>query len=97
MSTSGPGQRREDETGRVPRGTVFAAAGLAFAIVLWGGYGRDWAWTGINGSTATLWDWLHLWLLPLLLPTLVVPALLLLVRSRVTIVVPPGASGRASR
>jgi hypothetical protein len=37
---------------------------LAAALVLWGGYSRHWAWTGINGSTATLWDWLHLLALP---------------------------------
>jgi hypothetical protein len=40
-------------------------AGLAlFAIVLWGGYSRHWSWTGINGHTATLWEWLNLLLLP---------------------------------
>jgi hypothetical protein len=43
---------------------VFAAATAAFAIVLWGGYSHRWSWTGINGHTATLWDWLHLLLLP---------------------------------
>ena len=52
------------------------AAGLALAAVaavLWGGYGHRWPWTGINGNTATLWDWLHLLLLPVafgLLPVL---------------------------
>jgi hypothetical protein len=43
---------------------VLAAALGAFVVVLWGGYGNHWAWTGINGRTATLWDWLHLLLLP---------------------------------
>ncbi len=33
-----------------------------------------WAWTGFTGNT--LWDWLHLLLLPLLLPVVVVPALI---------------------
>jgi hypothetical protein len=53
-----------------------AGAGLALAavaVVLWGGYGHRWPWTGINGNTATLWDWLHLLLLPVafgLLPVL---------------------------
>jgi hypothetical protein len=42
-----------------------AAAGVALAIVLWGGYSHHWPWTGINGGTATLWDWLHLLMLPL--------------------------------
>jgi hypothetical protein len=39
-------------------------AAVALLVVLWGGYGRHWSWTGINGRTATLWDWLHLLLLP---------------------------------
>jgi hypothetical protein len=42
-----------------------AVGGLALAIVLWGGYSHHWPWTGINGGTATLWDWLHLLMLPL--------------------------------
>jgi len=53
------------------RSTLLAAAcGLALAVVLWGGYSRTWSWTGINGSTATLWDWLHLLLLPLVFAVL---------------------------
>ena len=49
-----------------------AVGGLGFAIVLWGGYGNHWRWTGINSATATLWDWLHLLALPFvfaILPT----------------------------
>jgi hypothetical protein len=45
---------------------------VVLAVVLWGGYGHHWPWTGINGGSATLWDWLHLLLLPLaaaILPT----------------------------
>ena len=42
-----------------------AAALAVLALVLWGGYSHHWSWTGINGHTATLWDWLHLLLLPL--------------------------------
>jgi hypothetical protein len=57
-----------------PARTVLLALGAAaVALVLWGGYGHRWPWTGINGSTATLWDWLHLLLLPIafgLLPIL---------------------------
>ena len=30
-----------------------------------GGYGEHWRWIGVNGNTATLWDWLHLVLLPI--------------------------------
>jgi hypothetical protein len=37
---------------------------LFLVVVLWGGYTQHWSWTGINGHTATLWDWLHLLLLP---------------------------------
>jgi hypothetical protein len=40
------------------------AALLGFAVLLWGGYARHWPWAGINGGTATLWDWLQLLLLP---------------------------------
>lgn len=48
------------------RRTLLAClGGLALAVVLWGGYSHHWPWTGINGGTATLWDWLHLLLLPL--------------------------------
>lgn len=51
--------------------TVLAWAGaVALAVVVWGGYSRRWPWTGINGATATLWDWLHLLLLPLAAATL---------------------------
>jgi len=46
------------------------AGGLALALVLWGGYSHTWPWTGINGRTATLWDWLHLLLLPLVFAAL---------------------------
>lgn len=49
---------------RIRVGAV-AAAVVAAAFVFWGGYGRHWSWTGINGQTATLWDWLHLLLLPI--------------------------------
>ena len=41
------------------------AAVLLGALVLWGGYSHRWPWTGINGHTATLWDWLKLLLLPM--------------------------------
>jgi hypothetical protein len=38
------------------------------------GYLVPWAWTGFTGNTA--WDWIKLLLLPLLLPTVVLPRLL---------------------
>ncbi len=46
-------------------GAPMVALVFVVALVLWGGYSQHWSWTGINGQTATLWDWLHLLLLPL--------------------------------
>src|SRR5665213_1412654 len=55
----------------IARRTLLAWAGaVALAVVVWGGYTHHWPWTGINGGTATLWDWLHLILLPLAAATL---------------------------
>jgi len=51
-------------------GVVAAAAGWVLSIV--GGYEWHWTWTGYQGNT--LWDWLQLLLLPLLVPTLLMPA-----------------------
>jgi hypothetical protein len=34
-------------------------------LVVIGGYGEHWRWIGVNGATATLWDWLHLVLVPI--------------------------------
>ncbi|MGH7921014.1 MAG: hypothetical protein ACREQM_13880 [Candidatus Dormibacteraceae bacterium] len=39
---------------------------VAFAVVAVGGYGFSWAWTGFRGNT--LWDWLQLLLVPVILP-----------------------------
>jgi hypothetical protein len=46
----------------------------AFGIAVLGGYLWGWAWTGFEGNT--LWDWLHLLILPLVFPTLLLPAAL---------------------
>ena len=56
------------------------AGGVLFVVVVLGGYLGDWDWTGFRGNT--LWDWMHLLLLPLLLPTVVVPRLTPLARAR---------------
>jgi hypothetical protein len=57
------------------RHTLLLLAGLTvFVAIVLGGYLGKWSWTGFRGNT--LWDWLHLLLLPLLLPTVVVPALM---------------------
>ena len=57
----------DDRGGGETRRTASLAL-LAFVVavlVVYGGYDRHWSWVGINGRTATLWDWLHLLLLPL--------------------------------
>ena len=71
-SSTSSSQRLTTRTAGVrARSALLAAAGgVAFALVLWGGYSRRWPWTGINGRTATLWDWLNLLLLPLVFAVL---------------------------
>jgi hypothetical protein len=39
---------------------------IAFAVFVTAGYAFDWGWTGFPGNT--LWDWLHLLLVPFVLP-----------------------------
>jgi hypothetical protein len=46
--------------------TVF---GLALGLLVIAGYALDWRWTGFRGNT--FWDWLHLLLVPFLLPAAV--------------------------
>jgi uncharacterized membrane protein len=66
------------------RRTLLALAALAgFGVIVLAGYVIPWAWTGFRDNT--LWDWLHLLLLPLLLPTLVVPALMPMARRGVVV------------
>jgi hypothetical protein len=43
-----------------------AALIVSFALLVVAGYGFDWRWTGFPGNT--LWDWLHLLLVPFVLP-----------------------------
>jgi len=52
---------------------VGVTAAIAFVVLVIGGYVGHWGWTGFRGNT--FWNWLHLWLLPLLIPAVVVPAL----------------------
>ena len=54
----------------VPVATIRIALAVAVVAVLWGGYHSHWSWTGINGSTATLWDWINLLLVPVTVATL---------------------------
>jgi hypothetical protein len=57
------------------RHTALVTTGLAAAVVVvLAGYLVPWDWTGFTGNTA--WDWIKLLLLPLLLPTVVLPRLL---------------------
>ncbi len=66
------------------RHTIAVMCGLAvFGVIVLGGYLANWNWTGFRGNT--LWDWLHLLLLPLLLPTLIVPALIGVTAARLVI------------
>ena len=51
-----------------------AAIAVAWALTIAGGYSWHWTWTGYQGNT--LWDWLGLLLLPLLVPTVVLPTAL---------------------
>jgi hypothetical protein len=51
-----------------------------FAVVAIGGYVWKWGWTGFEGNT--LWDWLHLLFLPVVVPTVLLPAALGLTRTR---------------
>jgi hypothetical protein len=49
---------------RLAGGGLWLGLAIVAAVVLWGGYGRDWRWTGF-AHRALLWDWLHVALLPL--------------------------------
>jgi hypothetical protein len=51
-----------------------AGLALAWVATLIGGYDAHWSWTGYQGNT--LWDWLSLLLLPLVFPTILLPAIL---------------------
>ncbi len=54
-----------DSRSPIPERAVWITLAIGgLVVVVYGGYGRHWSWTGINGHTATLWDWLHLLLLP---------------------------------
>ena len=43
-----------------------AAVLIAFVVLVTAGYGFHWQWTGFPGNT--LWDWMHLLLVPFVLP-----------------------------
>jgi len=47
---------------------VFGVVGLAFLVLVVGGYAFNWGWTGFKGNT--LWDWLELLALPVVVASL---------------------------
>ncbi len=66
---------------------IMAALAAGWIVTVIGGYVLGWTWTGYARNT--LWDWLQLLLLPLLFPTILLPALLNWVSGN--------AAGRASQ
>ena len=59
---------------RRPHWLVIAVVVLTWGLTIVGGYAWNWTWTGYQGNT--LWDWLQLLLLPLLVPTVLMTAAL---------------------
>jgi hypothetical protein len=51
---------------------AMAVGAAVFAVLVVVGYTAPWRWTGFTGNT--LWDWLRLAIVPLLLPTILQPA-----------------------
>jgi len=74
---------------RPSRKAGIAVIGSAWVITIIGGYAWRWTWTGYQGNT--LWDWLGLLLLPLLVPTVLLPTVL----QRISANVP--AAGKTTR
>jgi hypothetical protein len=72
------------------REIVVAFVAAVWALTIVGGYAWHWAWTGYQGNT--LWDWLGLLLLPLLVPMVLLPTALQWVSANT-----PNASLRAGR
>jgi hypothetical protein len=50
---------------------IITVLALGWALTIVGGYALSWGWTGYPGNT--LWDWLQLLLLPLIVPIVLVP------------------------
>jgi hypothetical protein len=48
---------------------VTVGALAAIGVLVWGGYGRHWSWTGFTAND-TLWDWLQMLVLPVSLAAL---------------------------
>jgi len=52
-----------------PARLALTLAGVALGLLVIAGYAFNWHWTGFRGNT--FWDWLHLLLVPFLLPAAV--------------------------
>lgn len=52
---------------------LLVTGGAVFVGLVLAGYLAHWRWTGFTGNT--VWDWLHLLLLPLLVPAVIIPML----------------------
>jgi hypothetical protein len=59
---------------RRPHRWTVAGVATIWCLTIVGGYAWGWTWTGYQGNT--LWDWLQLLLLPLLVPTVLIRAAL---------------------
>ena len=62
------GLRRLMRNSRLRKNAAYALA-AALLVALWGGYARDWQWTGLQAN-GQLWDWLNLLLLPVVIGTI---------------------------
>jgi hypothetical protein len=60
--------------------TVIAVWTTAAVLIVVAGYVVPWAWTGFTGNT--VWDWVKLLLLPVLVPTVLLPRLVAFFESR---------------
>jgi ABC-type glycerol-3-phosphate transport system permease component len=52
-----------------PWTVALVVAALVLVVLVIGGYTLNWTWTGFKGNT--LWDWLHLLILPVVLTAVV--------------------------
>lgn len=57
------------QTVRQPVSLIGPVVVIALIVSVWGGYGLNWDWTGFRDNK-TLWDWLHLFILPVSLAVL---------------------------
>jgi hypothetical protein len=79
------GKRAAPATGTRRTGIAVAVAVLGLVVLgfyLWAGYVAGWGWTGLSSDVALwdwleaiAWDWLKLLLLPVLVPTVLLPVL----------------------